>query len=66
MLDYVKIKKLAKFEYNTIEGFANHLKLSRTTTSRIVNGKRKISAEELKLMANLLHVNIEDLYIKTD
>lgn len=66
MLDYIKIKKLVRYKFDTIECFANQLKLSRSITSKIINGKRKISAEELKLMADLLHVNIEELYIKTD
>lgn len=66
MIDYIKIRKLIRSEYKSLEEFAKHLNICRPSVSLILAGKRKISAEELKLMANLLHVNIEDLYIKTD
>jgi transcriptional regulator with XRE-family HTH domain len=56
-----RIKKLRKvFEFNQ-EKLAERLGVSRPTVSQMENGGRKIRAEELKKLADIFNVSIDDL-----
>lgn len=64
MEEILTLRGIVLSRFRTIGAFANAIKWKRTKASRIINGSQTPNVEDVQSIAECLHIDTQDLFMK--